>query len=743
MATHGERRALPGQPYLRVRLGVRLRVGATDVEATVRAMTPQGLLLHVLADAAAGLAVGQAVSLSVAAPDGAGAVVLQGTVARRDEATDLRGRDAAALVVMIGTAPTYAHLFTQVRERRRLQVLAVGFADDALGWRGAVDPAASVAAVRPDDLERTLAEQEVAVLVVGPALPAADACALLTRVADSLPNLDTVTAVFTAAADLSPFQDLVSCDRLFFLARQPTADAEVAAIAGAALRRYREKERRSEEPAGVAAVGEERWQQILACANDIALQADLGAAGVRMERAIEELLRPLRAYCLIYDEAAEILFARESPTDEPRRDSAAVGLCSYVARTGQALEVARVGEDPRYDREVDDPRGRGDERLVAIPVRAPTGEVVAVFVVISAAGAAPLAPPDRATLELLAERCGVVLGQSLAVQAIKTSAQRAASRGPQRDIFRAEALERHAEGRGGRGHVLELSPRWIRVGFVALALVVVAGLASAAVARVGEYAEGPAVVRAVGRTGLTAFAPGSVVQVCVQPGQRVATGDVLLKFYDAQEHAEHARAQREFDLQLVHRLRDPADPAPRQALLALHSQRKLAGDRLAERTVRAPHDGFATDVRVRVGQHVAAGDLLMTIAGREANYVIVGLLPGQHRPQLRSGLPLRLELTGFERSFHTLTVASVGDEVIGPQEAKRYLGQEKADALAATGPVVLIEAPLVGGRFRAGAKTYDLHDGMVGTARVRVRSTPLLVALIPGLQRLWESADAR
>ena len=271
----------------------------------------------------------------------------------------------------------------------------------------------------------------------------------------------------------------------------------------------------------------------------------------------------------------------------------------------------------------------------------------------------------------------------------------------------------------------------------------VVGLGFAALARVSEYAEGPAVVRAAGRTGLTAFAPGSVVQVCAQPGQRVARGDVLLKFYDAQELAEHTRTQREFELQLVHRLRDPADPAPRQALLALHSQRKLAGDRLAERTVRAPHDGFATDVRVRVGQHVAAGDLLLTLAGREADYVIVGLLPGQYRPQLKAGMSLRLELTGFERSFHTLSVASVGDEVIGPQEAKRFLGQEKADALAATGPVVLVEAPLAGGRFRAGTRTYDLHDGMVGTARVRVRSTPLLVALIPGLQRLWESSDAR
>ena len=73
---------------------------------------------------------------------------------------------------------------------------------------------------------------------------------------------------------------------------------------------------------------------------------------------------------------------------------------------------------------------------------------------------------------------------------------------------------------------------------------------------------------------------------------------------------------------------------------------------------------------------------------------MVAFLPGEDRPLLKRGMPLRLEVQGYRYAYQQLTVDSVGDEVVGPAEARRYLGDEIADAVQFTGPVVKVEAHL-------------------------------------------------
>ena len=94
---------------------------------------------------------------------------------------------------------------------------------------------------------------------------------------------------------------------------------------------------------------------------------------------------------------------------------------------------------------------------------------------------------------------------------------------------------------------------------------------------------------------------------------------------------------------------------------------------------------------------------------------------------------------GFRYAYQKLTVADVGGEVVGPAEARRYLGEEIADAATLGGPVVLVSARLPSLTFEAEGKTRRYHDGMWGKAEVRVRSEPILVALIPALKALFEN----
>jgi biotin carboxyl carrier protein len=308
------------------------------------------------------------------------------------------------------------------------------------------------------------------------------------------------------------------------------------------------------------------------------------------------------------------------------------------------------------------------------------------------------------------------------------------------DIFRREALEHHARPRQ-QGDLLRLSPAWTRWVFWLLVAVFVVGGAYMVVGDLYEYASGPAVVRIEGKLDLTAKAPGVVGSVDVQPGQRVAAGAVLARFYVAEENAAYERVKHEFELQLVKVLRDPSNEAARQSLTSLRADKELAAARLLEKTVRAPEAGVISDIRVRPGQQLNPGEVVCRLVPDEAKFVLVAMLPGHYRPMLKPGMPLRLELLGYRYAYRQLVVDSVGDEVVGPNEIRRFLGPDVADAVQIGGPVVLVKAVLPSRSFVADDKSYNYFDGMQGTAEARVRAENVLVTFVPGLKVLFPHGD--
>ncbi|WP_437952952.1 HlyD family efflux transporter periplasmic adaptor subunit [Sorangium sp. So ce296] len=303
-------------------------------------------------------------------------------------------------------------------------------------------------------------------------------------------------------------------------------------------------------------------------------------------------------------------------------------------------------------------------------------------------------------------------------------------------IFRPEALEFTAAGRSAEGEVLALASPWTGWAYWLVLLAFAAALLLCTVAQVHHIASGPAVVQIAGRSDVTAAVPGSVSAIEVRAGQRVEAGQPLVRLEAARESAELDRLQRELDVQLVKLLREPADKAAQQALASLRAERALAAAKLEEKTIRAPHAGRAGDLRIRSGQRLEAGDVVLTLLGDDARGSVVAMLPGQHRPQLRPGMPLRFEVTGYKYAYLDLEIGSVGTELIGPGEVRRSLRQPIADTVKIDGPVVLVEARLPFGGFRVDQRSLDFYPGMSGVAEVKVRSESLLVALIPGLRLL-------
>jgi multidrug efflux pump subunit AcrA (membrane-fusion protein) len=310
-----------------------------------------------------------------------------------------------------------------------------------------------------------------------------------------------------------------------------------------------------------------------------------------------------------------------------------------------------------------------------------------------------------------------------------------------RQLFRREAIE-HQSARTASADVLRIasgSTAWL---MNLLAVALVAALFFVIVGRVNEYASGPALVRIDGRTALSSTHPAVVSTVEVKPGDRVEEGDVLLQLFSSEEASDLEAATREFDDQLVKLMQRPNDATAREALVTLRTRRELARSRLEQRSLRAPHRGVIGDVRVRPGQLIEPGVAVLELRGEKAETNVVALLPGRYRPLLKRGAKLRFELDGFHRRAHELTVEDVGDQIVGPTEAVRYLGREQADALQLAGPVVLVKASLPSGTFVSDGESFEFAHGMQGKAETIVRNEPVAYAFLPGLkqwvERVWE-----
>lgn len=94
---------------------------------------------------------------------------------------------------------------------------------------------------------------------------------------------------------------------------------------------------------------------------------------------------------------------------------------------------------------------------------------------------------------------------------------------------------------------------------------------------------------------------------------------------------------------------------------------------------------------------------------------------------------MRLTIAGFRNTHVVIDVDRVSTEILGGEEAvRRYLGGRFTDSLTLTGPVVVVEGSLNKTSFQADGDTFEMPDGMAALAEVRLKSEPMIVALVAG-----------
>jgi multidrug efflux pump subunit AcrA (membrane-fusion protein) len=356
--------------------------------------------------------------------------------------------------------------------------------------------------------------------------------------------------------------------------------------------------------------------------------------------------------------------------------------------------------------------------------------VVAIILAVRGEDDALFTRRDGALLTMVGSQVAPLL-----LSAVHAAVARREQSTPDNPLFRGQALERHRSQRR-EGALLDLSPRWIDRVYPAVLIGLAIGVVYGLVGRVNQYSSGPAVVRIEG-TEVTARAGGTVVTTYAEPGQRVSAGELLVQLHDDSESAELGEILLEYERELATFLFDPGSEQAKASLSGIAARKQRAEKVLEARAIRAPRDGVVSDLRVRVGSRLEAGDYILTVASPDAMPTMIALLPGTDRPRIRPGMTLQIKLPGYEKANEKAVISEVGQEVIGPREAQRYVGDKIADALAIKGPVAIVRAQLRSRTFEARDKIYTYHDGMTATAEVNVRSRPVLVALIPPLEKVF------
>lgn len=274
------------------------------------------------------------------------------------------------------------------------------------------------------------------------------------------------------------------------------------------------------------------------------------------------------------------------------------------------------------------------------------------------------------------------------------------------------------------GELLRLTSPWVPLAGRALAAITALSLLAVLTLDIDETVSGPSVVRMEGATSLTSPRAGLVDAVLVRPGDAVQEGTPLVRLVATTERANLTGVLDEHDVELARTLRDPTDTVAHARLATLTADLALARTRFEQSVVRSPHAGTVSDVRIRGGQPLAAGDPLVAIEGPNARPKLVAFLPGHARPRLHAGARVRLELAGYRFAYQELVLASAGERLIGPNEARRFLGLEVGDTIPVEGALVIATADLPPD-FDVDGSRFKYAEGMSGTA------------LIPSLRTLF------
>lgn len=273
---------------------------------------------------------------------------------------------------------------------------------------------------------------ERAVLVFGPGATAREVTVALETLGELAPRTHCINIVLAEREQLADFQPLIDADRIFYLACGDLPERELNALIDGAR----------------GAAGREHSLHLFLAADDLrrmALAQSVTDLADALQGAIGSAVDARRSRCVLFNREHEVLW---TPSESSEEDSPAVGLVSFILRSGTSVCLSRLAGDPRVDLGVDNPDGTLADRFLGVPVRAGRGAIVAVLVALRPPHEPPFEPLDLAILEGLATHASPYLATWLLD-------------GPA-SPFRYAALRELDQPLAAGPEPLRLDPRWTR-----------------------------------------------------------------------------------------------------------------------------------------------------------------------------------------------------------------------------------------------------------------------------------------
>lgn len=459
----------------------------------------------------------------------------------------------------------------------------------------------------------------------------------------------------------------------------------------------------------------------------LAMATKAACAARTIEEQVTEFVGADRVRCLFFDGGAGTLWRPHDDAEfRPPR-----GLTGYAAAALDIVAISAPIRDGRYCAQIDDPGGNGREHLLVVPIFDNNSDCHAAYVAVRES----YRPPFGEREHLAAVQLAQVFAPHLAQLSLKTLVdERArsvlATQLGGTSIYREQAVEAYGEG-DSEGQVIRISPRWMDRIFWVLLFSIVGAFAFAALVDVPTYSEGPAVVQLGKDVEVAAATSGHLTRMLVEPGATVRAGDPLMYLFDAADIAEYDRIAFEWSAALRAYLMSN-DSTRTTALLEATSRLDAARNAIERKVVASPRDGVIGAPRVRLGQVVEAGQVLLAVVPASAAGRVVVALPGHDHARLEVGQRLRLELDGYKQTYLDLTVASVGESVLSPGEAQRFLGPA-AESMQISDTVAIVTAVLPADEFEHRGDIFPYSHGMRAQSAVRVSSETLLAMILPDL----------
>jgi membrane fusion protein (multidrug efflux system) len=447
-------------------------------------------------------------------------------------------------------------------------------------------------------------------------------------------------------------------------------------------------------------------RDVFALARRIALQADLPAAMRVLHHGLSLLTDSPDVICVFFDAALCMPWVVPDGRARCELDDQMQSLLGQVASSGRRAVLERA---------LVEPIGSAPARAVLLLRRPPT--------------ATPYGELQLATVAAVAAAVAGLVGHFVTDH----MAKREQARSDARATHRPEAPAGGGGATAVPGRVVTTARTWLRWAYPTLIGLVAGAVAAAALIEVPAYSTGVSILTVEGEH-VTSPVAGTVAAVMVEPGAQVAAGDPVLRLRAPEQDAELAATEADYRNALAAFLATPGSDAARTALAAIATRRRTAAASVEARTLRAPSAGTVGDIRVRPGQPVAPGAPLLKISPT-TDLSVVALLPGHDRPRLEVGMALQIGLSGYRAKRQQAVIDEIDSQAIGPEEARKRLGDPIGDALPVTGPVVIVRAHLTARAFEAGGRTYEFHDGMLGKADVELDHQSLLRVLLPGKRK--------